>query len=91
MRNWRQACVTNSSGVSRRPCPDAPRIALVSAFVTSVLLCVLVGAQSPAPRFDLIVRGGTVIDGTGLPRYRADVAIVNGLEAGAWGVSAGLD
>ncbi|MCC6205375.1 MAG: amidohydrolase family protein [Hyphomicrobiales bacterium] len=28
--------------------------------------------------YDIIVRGGTVVDGTRLPRYRADVAIKNG-------------
>jgi len=38
-------------------------------------------AQSPAPRFDLIIRHGTVVDGTGLPRYRADVAIAGGFIA----------
>ena len=35
-------------------------------------------AQRPgaaAPRYDVLVRGGTVIDGTGAARYRADVAI----------------
>ena len=25
--------------------------------------------------FDLIIKGGTVIDGTGLPRFQADIAI----------------
>jgi len=75
MRNRRQACVTDSP-VSRQPSPPSWRMVFVSALVTSVLLCVLVSAQSP--RFDLIVRGGTVIDGTGLPRYRADVGIANG-------------
>src|SRR5688572_27798826 len=32
------------------------------------------GAAAPAP-FELIIAGGTVIDGSGGPRYRADVAI----------------
>src|SRR5579875_1852262 len=28
--------------------------------------------------YDLIIRNGTVVDGSGLPRYRADVAIAQG-------------
>ena len=28
--------------------------------------------------YDLIIRGGTVIDGSGLPRYQADVGIKDG-------------
>ncbi len=28
--------------------------------------------------YDLIIRNGTVVDGSGLPRYQADVAIANG-------------
>ena len=34
-------------------------------------------AQSP-PAYDVIIRHGTVIDGSGAPRYRADVAIAGG-------------
>jgi N-acyl-D-aspartate/D-glutamate deacylase len=33
------------------------------------------GAQAQAPRYDVLIRGGTVIDGTGAPRRKADVAI----------------
>ncbi len=28
--------------------------------------------------YDLIIKNGTVIDGSGLPRYRADIGIVHG-------------
>lgn len=35
-------------------------------------------AQPPATIYDVVIRGGTVIDGSGAPRYRADVAISGG-------------
>jgi len=42
----------------------------------TLLLCAVAFAQ--APRFDVIMRHGIVLDGTGLPRYRADVGISGG-------------
>ena len=38
--------------------------------------------------YDLIVRNGTVIDGSGLPRYRADIAVAGGRIASIGRISA---
>jgi N-acyl-D-amino-acid deacylase len=38
----------------------------------------LAEAQSAPTTYDIILRGGTVVDGTGAARYRADVAITGG-------------
>ena len=30
------------------------------------------------PEYDVVIRGGTVVDGTGIPRYKADLAVKDG-------------
>ena len=44
------------------------------------LACVAVGhGQAPPPTYDVIVRHGTVLDGSGNPRYDADIGVRNGV------------
>ena len=51
-------------------------------FALACLVCATVGrAQAPPPTFDIVVRHGTVIDGSGHPRYDADIGIRNGFIA----------
>jgi len=41
------------------------------------------------PQFDTVIRGGTVVDGTRLPRVRADVGIKHGRVAKIGRIAAG--
>ncbi|HWI19275.1 MAG TPA: amidohydrolase family protein, partial [Vicinamibacterales bacterium] len=58
----------------------------------SLLLLVLLGAvlDAQAPAFDIILRGGTVIDGSGNPRFVADVGVRNGFIVSIGDLSSGL-
>ena len=39
--------------------------------------------------YDLVIRGGTIVDGTGIPRYKSDLAVKNGRVAKISGRIAG--
>ena len=50
---------------------------LLSSILTTMLLLSLVSSATtaPAPEYDLLIRNGRIIDGSGRPGYMADVAI----------------
>jgi N-acyl-D-amino-acid deacylase len=47
----------------------------------AVVLLVGAALQAQAPAYDLIIRGGTVLDGSGNPRYDADIGVRGGFIA----------
>ena len=51
--------------------------AVLSAAVVAAALATVTLAQ-PAARFDLLIRNGRVLDGTGNPWFPADIAVQNG-------------
>ena len=59
-----------------------------------VVALALAGASSVAGAqnvtYDLIIRGGRIVDGTGAPSYRADLAVSNGWIAAAGRSASGL-
>jgi N-acyl-D-aspartate/D-glutamate deacylase len=48
--------------------------------LTVALLATTAGSQQP-PSFDIVIRNGTVVDGSGNPRFDADIGIKNGFIA----------
>ena len=50
-----------------------PHAAIPSAVVATLLAFVTPSAQTPP--FDLVIRNGRIVDGTGSPWYRADIAV----------------
>ncbi len=61
----------------RRLVPSCASLAAL-VVVSSAAMPGIGSAQQGTPAYDIILRGGTVVDGTGAPRRRADVAIVRG-------------
>ncbi len=51
---------------------------LAALFLLVLLPCVGAGAQQPAPRFDLIIRNGRLLDGTGNAWVKGDVGVRDG-------------
>ncbi len=54
----------------------------VESILTRIFLLVLIAASAPleaaAPEFDLVIRNGHIIDGTGSPWYSGDIGITAG-------------
>ena len=59
--------------ISRRP--PRRRHLMLSVLAAVVGLSLAQPASAQAPAFDLVLRNGRVVDGTGSPWYRADLAI----------------
>ena len=51
------------------------RVVVAAALITAFLVSV---TAQPAQRFDLLIRNGRVMDGTGNPWFPADIGIQNG-------------
>jgi len=47
----------------------------VTATCAAAVACVVAAAAQPKPQYHTILRNGTIIDGSGLPPYRADVGL----------------
>jgi len=49
-----------------------------AAVLLTITLASVVAARQPAPSYDLLIRNGRVLDGTGNPWFPADIAVRDG-------------
>jgi N-acyl-D-amino-acid deacylase len=51
------------------------RLRLITAALAFTAACAVAAAQTAAGRYDILIRNGRIVDGTGAPWFRADFAI----------------
>jgi N-acyl-D-amino-acid deacylase len=51
------------------------RLRLITAALAFTAACAVAAAQTAAGRYDILIRNGRIVDGTGAPWFRADIAI----------------
>lgn len=66
---------TDSAGAARGPGATGVRTLARSLILAAMLAGTAASGERPAERYDILLRGGRVIDGSGSPARRADVGI----------------
>jgi N-acyl-D-amino-acid deacylase len=68
------------SSFSSKPCNNPRMVLARRGIAVAILACSAAGsfAQVPSPSYDLIIRNGRILDGTGSPWFSGELAIRNG-------------